>query len=73
MTGKLELSPQTGPIRIRVSGTEQVRVQVTSVPIAVRVLGLPGPAGLPGSSGPPGPQGPPGNLETGIVIDGGNF
>jgi hypothetical protein len=73
MTGKLELSPQTGPIRIRVAGTEQVKVHVSSVPIAVRVLGLPGPAGPPGGSGPPGPQGPPGNLDTGIVIDGGNF
>jgi hypothetical protein len=73
MAGKIELAPHTGPIRIRVSGTEQVRVRVTSVPIAVRVLGLPGPTGAQGGAGPPGPQGPPGNLEMGIVIDGGNF
>ena len=73
MAGKIELAPHTGPIRIRVSGTEQVRVRVRTVPIAVRVLGTPGPTGPSGGSGPPGPQGPPGNLETGIVIDGGNF
>jgi hypothetical protein len=76
MAGKLELAPHTGPIRIRVSGTEQVRVRVSTVPIAVRVLGLPGPpgqSGAPGSPGAPGPQGAPGNLDAGIVIDGGNF
>ena len=73
MTGKLELFPQTGPIRIRVSGTEQVRVRVSTVPIAVRVLGLPGPPGQSGVPGSPGPQGPPGSLDAGIVIDGGNF
>lgn len=73
MTGKVELAPQTGPIRIRVSGTEQVRVRVSSLALAVRVLGTPGPAGPPGGSGPPGPQGAPGNLDASIVIDGGNF
>jgi len=73
MAGKLELAPHTGPIRIRVSGTEQVRVRVSTVPIAVRVLGLPGPTGAQGGAGPPGPQGPPGSLDAGIVIDGGNF
>jgi hypothetical protein len=73
MAGKLELSPHTGPIRIRVSGTERVRVRVSTVPIAVRVLGLPGPQGQAGASGTPGPQGPPGSLDTGITIDGGNF
>jgi hypothetical protein len=76
MARKIELAPHTGPIRIRVSGTEQVRVRVTSVTIAVRVLGIPGPpgqSGAPGSPGPPGPQGAPGNLDASIVIDGGNF
>ena len=73
MTAKVDLVPQTGPIRIRVSGTEQVKVRVSSAPVTVRVLGMPGPTGPPGGSGPPGPEGPPGNLETGITIDGGNF
>ena len=73
MTAKVELARQTGPIRIRVLGTERVRVRVSSVPVTVRVLGTPGPTGPSGGSGPPGPQGPPGNLETGITIDGGNF
>ncbi len=73
MAGKLELAPHIGPIRIRVSGTEQVRVRVSSVPIAVRVLGLPGPHGQAGAPGSPGPQGPPGGLDAGITIDGGNF
>jgi hypothetical protein len=73
MTAKVEVARQTGPIRIRVSGTERVRVRVSSVPVSVRVLGTPGPPGRPGGSGPPGAQGPPGSLETGITIDGGNF
>lgn len=73
MAGKVELSPQIGPIRIRVSGTEQVRLRVSSSPIAVRVLGMPGPTGATGEQGPQGLQGPPGNLDAGIIIDGGNF
>ena len=73
MAGKLELASHSGPIRIRVSGTERVRVRVSSVPIAVRVLGAPGPQGQAGAPGFPGPQGPPGNLDAGITIDGGNF
>ncbi|MFN4140231.1 hypothetical protein [Aestuariivirga sp.] len=73
MAEKIELAPHTGPIRIRVSGKEQVKVRVSSVPVAVRVLGLPGPSGKPGAPGPVGPPGAPGNLESGIVLDGGNF
>lgn len=73
MVQRIELAHYTGPIRIRVSGTELVKVRVSSVPIAVRVLGLPGPQGQDGAPGAPGPQGPPGNLDTGIVLDGGNF
>ena len=73
MTAKVELARQNGPIRIRVSGTERVGVRVSSVPVAVRVLGTPGPQGRAGAPGSPGPQGPPGNLESGIVLDGGNF
>ena len=73
MAGKVELAAHTGPIRIQVSGIEQVRVRVSSVPIAVRVLGTPGPQGQSGAPGTPGPQGPPGSLDGGITIDGGNF
>jgi hypothetical protein len=73
MAGKIELAPHTGPIRIRVSGTEPVRVRVSTVPIAVRVLGAHGPQGQAGAPGSPGPQGPPGSLDAGITIDGGNF
>jgi hypothetical protein len=73
MAGKIELAAYTGPIRIRVSGTERVGVRVSNVPIAVRVLGLPGPPGQDGAPGSPGPQGPPGSLDDGITIDGGNF
>lgn len=73
MVGKIELAPSTGPIRIRVSGNEPVRLRVSSVPIAIRVLGMPGPSGKPGAPGPVGPPGAPGNLESGIVLDGGNF
>ena len=73
MTAKVELARQTGPIRIRVSGTERVRVRVSSAPVIVRVLGAPGPRGQEGAPGSPGVQGPPGNLGDGITIDGGNF
>ncbi len=73
MAGKIELAAHTGPIRIRVSGTERVRVRVSTVPVAVRVLGMPGPQGQAGAPGSPGPQEPPGSLDAGIIIDGGNF
>jgi hypothetical protein len=73
MVQRIELAPHIGPIRIRVSGTERVRVRVSSVPVAVRVLGMPGPQGQDGAAGSPGPQGPPSSLDDGITIDGGNF
>lgn len=73
MAGKVEVATHTGPIRIRVSGTEKVKAKVGSVPISVKVLGAPGPVGPQGTQGPQGVQGPPGNLDAGITIDGGNF
>ncbi|OYW52115.1 MAG: hypothetical protein B7Y80_20560 [Hyphomicrobium sp. 32-62-53] len=73
MTGKVEVVPHTGPIRIRVSGTEPIKARVASVPITVKVLGTPGPAGPQGNPGPQGVPGPPGNLDAGIILDGGNF
>ena len=63
----------SGPIRLEMFCDAPVRVRVASAPIAVNVLGLPGPAGEQGVQGPAGPQGAPGNLDTGIVLDGGNF
>ena len=63
----------SGPIRLETFCDAPVRVRVASAPVAVKVLGMPGPAGEQGIRGPSGPQGAPGNLDTGIVLDGGNF
>lgn len=73
MTEKIEVATHSGPIRIRVSASEPVKARALSTPIAIKVLGLPGPQGPSGTAGPPGPSGPPGNLDAGITIDGGNF
>ena len=61
------------PIRLETFCDAPVRVRGASAPVAVKVLGMPGPAGEQGIRGPSGPQGAPGNLDTGIVLDGGNF
>ncbi len=63
----------SGPIRLETFCDAPVRVRVASAPVAVKVLGMPGPAGEQGVPGPAGPQGAPGNIDTGIVLDGGNF
>ena len=63
----------TGPIRLRVQADSPVKVHILSAPVSIRILGSPGPPGEPGQQGLAGPQGPPGNLDTGIVLDGGNF
>ncbi|SDB57460.1 hypothetical protein [Bauldia litoralis] len=73
MTDRIELTTTTGPIRVRALVSESVRLWIAAVPVSVRVLGTPGPDGRLGETGPQGPVGPPGNLETGIVVDGGNF
>jgi hypothetical protein len=73
MTGAVFCRPITGPIRLNTRFDMPVPVRVLAAPVAVRVLGTPGPTGEPGQTGPAGPQGPPGNLDTGIVLDGGNF
>lgn len=73
MTGKVEVATHTGPIRLRVSGTEPIKARIALVPITVRVLGTPGPTGPQGTQGPQGLQGLPGNLDAGIIVDGGNF
>ena len=64
-----EVTAHTGPIRCQ--GT--VKVRALMAPVTLRVRGTPGPEGPQGLKGEMGEQGPPGNLDTGIVIDGGNF
>ena len=73
MAETIEVATHSGPIRIRVSGSEPVKARVSTVPIAVKVLGTPGPTGATGEQGPRGLEGPAGTLDAGIVIDGGNF
>ncbi len=69
MTQGPEVTAHTGPIRCLGS----VKVRAVMAPITIRARGTPGPAGPKGLKGDTGEQGPPGNLETGIIIDGGNF
>ena len=73
MPETLSLQGFSGPIRVETLSNAPVKVRVASAPVAVKVLGTPGPAGEQGVRGPAGPQGAPGNLDTGIVLDGGNF
>lgn len=73
MTGAVSCRPVTGPIRLKTQSDVPIAARVLASPVAVRVLGTPGPMGEQGQTGPAGPQGPPGNLDTGIVLDGGNF
>ena len=73
MTDRIEVATTSGPIRVRVSASEPVKLRIAAAPVPVRVLGTPGPDGRLGPTGPQGPVGPPGNLDAGIVVDGGNF
>lgn len=73
MNRAVAVTPATGPIRIRVASSEPVRVHALLPPVAIRVLGMPGPDGATGAQGPQGLQGTPGTLDAGITIDGGNF
>ena len=73
MNGVLSCRQAIGPIRLRVHSDAEVTVRVASGPVSIRILGSPGPPGEQGSPGPAGPQGLPGNLDTGLVLDGGNF
>jgi hypothetical protein len=70
---RLEATMATGPICVRVWASEPVKLTIAAAPVAVRVLGAPGPDGRQGPTGPQGSVGPPGNLDVGIVVDGGNF
>ena len=73
MKGVLACRETIGPIRVRVHSDAEVMVRLASAPVSIRVLGSPGPPGERGSPGPAGPQGPPGDIDTGLVLDGGNF
>lgn len=73
MTVALACRTATGPIRLRVHADNPVKVRIMAAPVSIRTLGSPGPPGEQGRQGPTGPQGPPGTLDTGIVLDGGNF
>ena len=73
MNGALSCRQAFGPIRLRVHYDAGVTVRVASPPVSVRILGSPGPPGEQGSPGPAGLQGPPGDIDTGLVLDGGNF
>lgn len=69
MTGRLEVTSHTGPIR----SCGPVKVRAFTAPVTIRVRGTPGPTGPQGLKGDTGEQGPTGTLDAGIVIDGGNF
>ena len=75
MTASLELRPLTGPIRLQLSSSEPIRLRVLAGPVAVRVLGQPGPQGRTGLQGDRGDQGTPGItiLPTDTPINGGFF
>ena len=78
MLEQVDVSAATGPVRVRVSSNEPVRVRIARAPIGVRVLGSPGPQGAtgpPGERGDPGPQGAPGItvLPDDVSINGGFF
>ena len=73
MKGVLSCREAIGPIRLRIHSDAEVTVRVASAPVFIRILGSPGPPGERGSPGPAGPQGPPGDIDTGLVLDGGNF
>ena len=73
MRGVLSCREAIGPISLRVHSDAEVTVRVASAPVPIRILGSPGPPGQQGSPGPAGPQGPPGDIDTGLVLDGGNF
>ena len=75
MAPALELRPLTGPIRLHLRSSEPIRLRVLAGPVAVRVLGQPGPQGRTGLQGDKGDQGTPGItiLPTDTPINGGFF
>ena len=75
MTASLELRALTGPIRLYLRSSEPIKLRVLAGPVAVRVLGQPGPQGRTGLQGDRGDQGTPGItvLPTDAPINGGFF
>jgi hypothetical protein len=75
MTASLELRARTGPIRLHLRSSEPIRLRVLEGPVAVRLLGQPGPQGRTGLQGDKGDQGTPGVtiLPTDAPINGGFF
>jgi len=75
MVDALELRPLTGPIRLHLTSSEPIRLRILSGPVAVRLLGQPGPQGRTGLQGDKGDPGTPGItiLPTDTPINGGFF
>ena len=75
MAASLELRPLTGPIRLHLTSSEPIRLRVLAGPVAVRLLGQPGPQGRTGLQGDKGDTGAPGVtiLPTNAPINGGFF
>ena len=75
MACSLELRPLTGPIRLHLRSSEPIRLRVLAGPVAVRLLGQPGPQGRTGLQGDKGDTGAPGVtiLPTDAPINGGFF
>ena len=75
MAAALELKPMTGPIRLHLRSSEPIRLRVLAGPVALRLLGQPGPQGRTGQQGDKGDTGAPGVtiLPTNAPINGGFF
>jgi hypothetical protein len=75
MAAALELRPLTGPIRLHFISSEPIRLRVLAGPVAMRLLGQPGPQGRTGLQGDKGDTGAPGVtiLPTDAPINGGFF
>ena len=75
MAAALELKPLTGPIRLHLRSSEPILLRVLAGPVALRLLGQPGPQGRTGLQGDKGDTGAPGVtiLPTNAPINGGFF
>ena len=75
MAAALDLRPLTGPIRLHLASSDPIRLRILSGPVAVRLLGQPGPQGRTGLQGDKGDKGAPGVtiLPTDTPINGGFF
>ena len=75
MSGTVNLSAATGPIRLSAISDEPITLRLGHAPIGLRLLGTPGPQGNPGPQGDKGDQGAPGItiLPTDTPINGGHF